>query len=68
MNLRLRLIRPNSNTVSAILFWQAAISTSAGHANLNRKISPLRIILGVKHSGIETSEIKGGPDTILFAV
>lgn len=68
MNLRLRLIRPNSNTVSAILFWQAAISTNSAHTKLNRKNIPLRIILGQKAGGVETSEIKGGPDTILFAV
>lgn len=68
MNLRLRLIRPNSNTVSAILFWQAAISTNAVHTKFNPKISDLRIILEQSRHGVETSEIKGGPDTILFAV
>ena len=68
MNLRSRLIRPNSNTASSAPFCFDKPCRHRSAHKFRPRTNILETLLESSRAGVETSEIKGGPDTILFAV
>lgn len=67
MNLRSRLIRPNSNSQRHFVLTSGYLGGRCAN-KFRPYANMISMILQSDRDHVETSEIKGGLDTILFAV